>query len=200
MAGGSHEDDYRAIGRYVVKFSELIEDMRVAMIQKLSEKDRGARDLADLALSEANPAPIASSFFAMCVHVARIDWESPDGKIVRALSDQVHKAIRKRNDVVHGNWHVAETAPFPAKLWRTDTRRKVPFAYWPTADRAEVQRLTEELIGLRSIVSDVGKVCLYVKFAIPIPTDLLTPTLTLRKAGQGKKAENVVVRKQDEPA
>jgi hypothetical protein len=194
------DDDYRVIGRYVVKFSELVLEMRFAMVQKLSERAKQNNDLAALALSESSAAPIASAFFAMCAHVAWIDWDSPDGKVLRALSEQIQRAIRKRNDIAHGDWHVSEVIPLPASLYRTDTRRKMPLAWEPIANRRDVERLTAELVELQSIVKHVGKACLYAKFQIPRSGDeLLTPTLAIRKIGKGKNAENIVVRRQDEP-
>jgi hypothetical protein len=73
------DKDYEALGRYVTKFSELIAEMRNAMARKLSQPKR-TYELAQLVLAESTAAPIASSFFAMCVHVGWIDWNSPDGK------------------------------------------------------------------------------------------------------------------------
>ena len=146
---------YRDIGRYVVEFSQLVLEMRWAMVKKLGPKPP-SRALAHFALGEATAGPVVSSFIAMCVHAGGIDWDSADGKIAKALSDQLHRAIRKRNDVVHGDWFLGEQT-----MWlRVDTRRKEPFVMAPEF-LDELQPLTAEAVYLQTVIRHFGKMCLY---------------------------------------
>src|SRR5271156_1702111 len=75
--GSQPDDAYRAIGRYVVEFSNLIGIMRGSLIYEIT-RDSGDREtrvteLAQLVLGEQTAGPIAEAFFAMCRSATELD-------------------------------------------------------------------------------------------------------------------------------
>src|SRR5579862_2050863 len=105
------EDEYerqtneslRAIGRYVVEFSQLVRSMRNVVARRLTWGCHPVV-LGELTLGEATASQIADVFFGMCKEWSQLDAE--EAKVASALRKAVKQAIEKRNDVAHGDWHV----------------------------------------------------------------------------------------------
>ena len=107
-------DAYRAIGRYVVTFAQLVYAMRSAIEDRL----RGGRNgyhLVQLAIGEANAYQLANSFFGMCSEEAKLE-DKDDRKIASTLKGNVETEITRRNDIVHGDWWV----------WAPEGSQKLP--------------------------------------------------------------------------
>jgi hypothetical protein len=95
---------YRAIGEYVVSFSQLVYAMRSAIENRLMSPANGYH-LIQLAIGEAPAYQIANSFFGMCSEEARLEHKD-DRKIGSTLKANVLEEITRRNDISHGDWWV----------------------------------------------------------------------------------------------
>ena len=86
------DDAYRAIGRYVVKFSELIRKMRKIIASVYVAKDSADRRMVDLLMGEATAQPIANVFFELCHTMGELDEN--EESVWRALSGRSTKPSR----------------------------------------------------------------------------------------------------------
>jgi hypothetical protein len=59
------DDEYRAIGRYVVEFSQLVRMMR-SIVSEYVAKDGAERHIVDVLMGETTAQPIANAFFELC--------------------------------------------------------------------------------------------------------------------------------------
>lgn len=94
------DNAYRAIGRWVVEFSQLVFWMRSLMIQRLSKPSEYG--LLELAFGEATAGQIAASFFALCKTIGNLD--ESETAVSNKLRDTVGRAVTRRNDFAHGDW------------------------------------------------------------------------------------------------
>ena len=104
---GGRNDAFRAIGQYVVTFSELVREMREMACQHVA-KGVGEMHVSALLLGEATPQVIANSFFGLCR--TRGDLDTEEEKVWSALRREVKEAIETRNDIAHGDWEVGAMA------------------------------------------------------------------------------------------
>jgi hypothetical protein len=95
---------YRAIGQYIVAFSQLVFAMRDSMERRLMGGGNGYH-LVQLAIGEAPAYQIANSFFGMCSEETKLQ-DDGDRKIAKALKENVLEEITRRNDMSHGDWWV----------------------------------------------------------------------------------------------
>lgn len=107
-------DAYRAIGRYFVTFSSMIDFMRSAVITEITWEDEQRRNLLHMTLGQLSAQETADAFFAICRQVAdpKID-EREDREIERVLRDHVNQTIRRRNVIAHGNWLIDDLPDAP---------------------------------------------------------------------------------------
>jgi hypothetical protein len=103
------DNGYRAIGRYVVAFSELVSEMRLLVAQHVGGHDRWP--LANIALGEANAGPIQHAFFGLCREAN--DFTAAEDKVASLLSREVGEVVTTRNDIAHGDWLVGHAAFTP---------------------------------------------------------------------------------------
>lgn len=99
------DDAYRAIGRYFVRFSQLVEYMRFVMARRLSQGQPSPL-LAEIATGEHGHANIAAAFFAMCRRTNELD--SAEKKVESALRNRFVKINETRTDYAHGDWSVGQ--------------------------------------------------------------------------------------------
>jgi hypothetical protein len=95
------DDAYRAIGRYIVTFSEMFGFMRQTMSERLT-RPGGDFALAELALAEYTAYPIMHAFFAMCRTLGNLD--ATEKRIATWLLKRVGERIEQRNRIAHGDW------------------------------------------------------------------------------------------------
>lgn len=97
------DDAYRAIGRYVATFSELVRMMREMVCQYVA-KGVTEMHISSLLLGEATAQVIANAFFGMCMRMG--DLDDDEQKVASALANEVDATIKTRNDVAHGDWWI----------------------------------------------------------------------------------------------
>lgn len=97
------DDAFRAVGRYVVEFSQLTSRMRRLVAWRLTI-GRDNPMLAELVLGDAMASQIADAFFGLCAYVGHFD--EPEERIATNLRNTVKRAIEKRNDIAHGDWWI----------------------------------------------------------------------------------------------
>jgi hypothetical protein len=160
------DDAYRAIGRYVVEFSEMVRVMR----ELVSEYVTGGvvdSHLGHMVLGEATAGMIANAFFGVCRLAGGFDAD--EDKVARTISKGVMSVIQTRNDVAHGDWWVGLFALsreggggqiLDPRLVRIRPNRVAG----PREERdlavADIDALTEEVRQLTNLVDEFGKLAL----------------------------------------
>src|SRR5581483_9489563 len=114
------DDAYRAVGRYVVEFSQLVGRMRNLLTGRLSGEDV-PQAISELALGEATAHQMMVAFFGACRYLGGFD--AAEAKVEAHLRNRVAHTIEKRNDVAHGDWWIGilrsdATDMIPPKLVR----------------------------------------------------------------------------------
>lgn len=164
MEGGDYTyveaEAHRAIGRWMVEFSRLVECMRTSILERLNA-DPGI--IADLALGEATANQIASVFFGMCRHLT--DLDNDEQKVAARLQTRVvTDEIERRNDIAHGDLWIdpRSFSDWPegrVQIIRIRPARKAgPFK---TIDVMpdELDKWSESLAALRDLVTEYGYIC-----------------------------------------
>jgi hypothetical protein len=95
------DNAYRAIGRYVVEFSQLLYHLRTLIAHRLPTDPA---TIAFLVLGEAQAQQLANVFFGTCRVVADLDAE--EQKVAAWLRNRVNGQIELRNEIAHGDWFV----------------------------------------------------------------------------------------------
>ncbi len=137
----SPEATYRAIGRYVYEFSQLVAHMRDAMTRHL---DRANGGVAAIAFAEAQPRQIANAFFTMCRTVTHLD--SAEEKTGARIGARVGEAIEMRENVAAGDWWVGSSTLGAEAVKRSAT---------------DLDRRSETLAELTNLVAEYGALCLH---------------------------------------
>ncbi len=157
------DDAYRAIGRYVVSFAEMVREMRSMMAYYIAGGARWV--LVDMALGEAPANQMSSSFFSLCRDAG--DFTDTEKEVADALSRAVAKTIRERNDLAHGDWTVGATTldehqnqrTVPPRLIRATPREKKPYRVEVLSPK-EIDVRTDNLLALLSMVEEFGRLAL----------------------------------------
>ena len=137
----SPEATYRAIGRYVYEFSQLVAHMRDAMIRHL---DRSNGGVAEIAFAEAQPRQVANAFFTMCRTVTRLD--PSEEKTAARIGMRVGEAIEMRENVAAGDWWVGASTLGAEAVKRSAT---------------DLDHRSDSLADLTNVVAEYGALCLH---------------------------------------
>lgn len=153
------DEAHRAIGRYVVEFSDLISGMREGIEYRL---EAGDPMVARLALGEATASQIANAFFAICEHLA--DFDDEEKQVAIRLKKEVNDAIKDRNDFAHGDWLLAQgergqELPGPT-LRRTKPGRKAGEWLEQVRSFEELDALSDEVFTLSQFIEEFAWLCM----------------------------------------
>jgi hypothetical protein len=155
------EEGYRAIGRFVAVFSQLIVEMRTLMLLRLQRRGDPPR-LISLPFGGVTAEPITNAFFAMCRML--MDHEKDELETAAKLRTEVMEAIKLRNGVVHGDWYVGYGSipvgnpPQLVEPWAertTPSRTTDPFK--PVA--VDLDGESDAMERLALLVVEYGRVC-----------------------------------------
>jgi hypothetical protein len=135
---------HRAIGRYVVTFSQLIYEMR-RMAGDALTSDRKA---AELAFGQATAQQIADSFFGMCRYRGGLD--SGELNIANQLQTEVGEKVTERNKIMHGDWWVGGELGGVRKMLELARLVRV----YPNRRTGDFQRIEYYSIGDLDTISD----------------------------------------------
>ena len=157
------DDAYRAIGRYVVAFAEMVREMRTTMGYYIAGGTRWV--LVDMALGEAAAQQVSSSYFSLCRDAG--DFTKPEEAVAQALSNAVSKTVRQRNDIAHGDWTVGalvmdaerDMLTMDPQLIRPTPREKKPYKI-EVLKPEEIDARTDRLLALLSMVDEFGRLAL----------------------------------------
>lgn len=153
--GGAHDDDYRAIGRYVVEFSVLIAEMRTVVERQLLREDPM---VPRLALAEHSASQVANAFFAICEQEADLDTEEKG--VSARLKQEVLDAIKQRNDVAHGDWDMGSGVLGEPELLRTKPGRRAGAWVAKVWGTGELDAYADQLEDLSERVMEFAWLCL----------------------------------------
>lgn len=155
------DEIHRAIGHYMVTFSQLVSSMRELVIQRITEEGR-ERDLLVLALGMLEARTIAEPFFAICR--AEYDFASDGEDIRKRLRSHVKEEIEERNRIAHADWGVARwsrgdgQAPIAERvLVKPDKQEPIQRQRYNVGD---IDKLCERAELLRNVVWEFGSICL----------------------------------------
>jgi hypothetical protein len=98
------DDGYRAIGRYIVAFSQLMSHMRYVIASRIAWRHDDDPALVEMVLGEAMPKLITDSFFSLCRLLGQFD--EAEKKVERKLRSDVAEICNMRNDIAHGDWWI----------------------------------------------------------------------------------------------
>jgi hypothetical protein len=93
---------FRALGRYVALFSALVAIMRNLLATRIAGQEHEERGLLEFALGSMTAEPITNAFFAACRKLA--DFDKTEQAIEAHVRKVVLEEIKRRNDIVHGDW------------------------------------------------------------------------------------------------
>jgi hypothetical protein len=144
---------YRAIGRYMVAFSYLVSEMR-AGIETRFDSDS---EIARLALGEAFVSQIANAFFAICEYSVELDDE--EQQVAIRLKKEVNDAIKDRNDIAHGDWHIRSWRRPEPHMVRTKPGRRAGAVVEKARPVEELEELSDALEDLAETVIEFALLC-----------------------------------------
>jgi hypothetical protein len=162
MRWGEEErrEAHRAIGRYIVAFSELMYEIRMLTAQHIG----GANwPRANLALGEVFAQNIAYAFFGLCREHAA--FTKAEEAVATKISEDVSAAISMRNDVTHGDWLVGyftitpdePSEILPPSLVRIKPHRKPDPITTQEFTVEKIDALTDGLYELLTTVYEFGR-------------------------------------------
>jgi hypothetical protein len=156
------DDAFRAVGRYVVVFSQLIGRMRNTLAERLSEGRTVPPAVPELALGEATAQQIAVAFFSICRFIGQFD--KSEQKIEAKLRNEVNAIIEKRNDVAHGDWWIG-FAPYDADRINLPTLVRIrplraDFEKVVELSAADLDAQSDDVVQLINILEEYGRIAL----------------------------------------
>jgi hypothetical protein len=168
------DNAYRAIGRYVVAFSSLMQRMRELLSEHVAGGIVGSHE-PELLLGEAMPTALSNAFFGMCRLVA--DLDENESKVESAIRKRVKTEIEMRNDVAHGDWEVGwflATPPYAVRdphlirllPGRSEGPRKVQ-----SLSVLDIDRLSSRILALLTLVNEFGHLALGLPIMLTLPTE-----------------------------
>jgi hypothetical protein len=162
---------YRAIGRYIVGFSELIWAMRTMVETYLNGPSAGEDPNAEprfgapveLLLGEAGARHISDVFFALCREIS--DLDDAELAVANALHKKVNQAIEERNDIAHGDWVVYFPGTEPW-ISRVRPSRKSGARKHQDYPPERLEEVTDGLRALTHLVAFFGEISLNLSMLI----------------------------------
>lgn len=103
------DDIYRAIGKFSVKFEQLVFYMGQGITFFLSQSGLKNQQLSNIVLADQTAYPMKTMFGAMIYELVSLGDE--ERLIVREILKQVQALIDRRNDIVHSTWFVGWASP-----------------------------------------------------------------------------------------
>ena len=149
---------HRAVGRYVVEFSQMVFAMQARMVRQL-EHYGVPEDLSWIPFGGVAARDVTDQFFGMARTITPHD-EEEDATATR-LKTLVLEEVRRRNDVAHGEWlpigfSIEDSAPFPLGAVRVKPDRKAGIFDLISAD---LDKHSDAVVGLREMLWDYGTAC-----------------------------------------
>ncbi|MBM3157932.1 MAG: hypothetical protein FJ004_11705 [Chloroflexi bacterium] len=95
---------YAAVGRFVVKFEQLCDQMTMCIISVLGLNGLRTQGLAWAILADFTADPLLQSFRAVIAELRKNN--SNDMRILKNISKRIEKLIEERNDVLHRTWFI----------------------------------------------------------------------------------------------
>ena len=154
-------DAYRALGRFIVKFSQLISRMRWLASWRVALNSSENENYAELFFVEASAGNVSDAFFGLCRLIA--DYTPEEDEVAGKLQNDVMKVIKYRNRTAHGDWWVGylstkgDKIADPAftvlkRLGKTDRH----FAEDEPVPVKKLDERTDQLVELTALVSEFG--------------------------------------------
>ena len=103
------DDIYRSIGKFSVKFEQIVHSMSLGITMMLSMNGLNNQQLAHIMLAELTAYPTKSIFGAMIAEIRELS--DRDRQIVNGILKRVQDLIDRRNDIVHSTWFVGWASP-----------------------------------------------------------------------------------------
>ena len=149
---------HRAVGRYVVEFSQMVFAMQARMVRQL-EYHGVPEDLSWIPFGGVTAKDITDQFFGMARTITAHD--EADDAIATRLKTLVLEEVRRRNDVAHGEWlpigfSIGDAAPFPLGAVRVKPDRKAGIFDLVSAD---LDKHSDAVEGLREMLWDYSTAC-----------------------------------------
>jgi hypothetical protein len=166
--GGPYERDpirdeaYRAIGRYTVAFSFLVEWMRRLIASRITEEASRERRVLNLTLGSLMARQLADPFFAMCRDATNLNEN--EQVIAKQLRGEVEKEIERRNRIVHGDWRIpqgvkiGEAAPANVLVVVRASRRENPYIV-EELTVPQIDDICDVVENLWFAVKEFGEIC-----------------------------------------
>lgn len=153
---------HRAIGAYVVAFSQLMRAMRCVIGEFIVDDDLERIRYTDIVLGEAPAATLSHAFFGLCREATR--YSEAEAEIAGQLQREIEESIiPTRNDIAHGDWDIVSdepSAPKPPTLTRIIPHRKAsPYKIVPITVET-LDEMTDRIERLARIVEEFGRLAL----------------------------------------
>jgi len=153
----AHRDDgYRAVGRYVVVFSQMLQEMRLQMAVRLQDTATyGGRESA---------REICKAFFGICQQLGTHDPD--EAKTAVRLRELVMQEIAKRDEVAHAEWIPGAWAKTGLEEGGMSPSEPVPPHGYRTSKAGEfflvdddLDARSDEIERLTKLLREYGRVC-----------------------------------------
>jgi|GEM_PF-1220606 len=103
------DDIYRSIGKFSVKFEQIVHSMSVGITMMLSMNGLKNQQLSHIMLAELTAYPTKSIFGSMIAEVGELS--DKDKQILNGILKRIQTLIDSRNDIVHSTWFVGWASP-----------------------------------------------------------------------------------------
>jgi len=146
---------YAALGRFVVEFEHVCNQMNTCIIFVLSGNSLRSQNLVQAVLAEFTADPLLSSFRAVVGELRKGD--DYEMRILDNVSKRVQNLIERRNDVIHRTWFIeywgpkdTEFSKAPSLKFKKSKRGAEPKYLELTAE--ELGDLSKEAFELHNII------------------------------------------------
>ena len=149
------DEQYLAIGKFVVKFEHICRELRDGIMWMLYEKGLADQRIADLMVEGLTAAPLTDRFVSLVAHTQQL---SPGAEvIVKEILARVRDLIPKRNEVIHGTWFIGwgsttQTDFSTASLEKICKKKNVARRKRLDMRVEDLELLTEEAEALEQLV------------------------------------------------
>jgi hypothetical protein len=159
---------YLAIGRFVVEFSQFVENLREGLIgvaQGTTEyREDDLRTALEIVTTEMTADPLQNLFFATCSVLCILD--DGERRIRDILAIRARDLIKERNEIQHGFWILAAVSPgeparfdLPLRVYDRLSRKEGIAHRGKELTIPDLEALADEADEMRRLIAKFAQGC-----------------------------------------
>lgn len=147
---------YKALGRYVVAFSGLLNALESSTVHLVTRDSREMK-LLDAALGDRTASPIVAAYFAVFYTCWEGQMYEKDFSVMKCLRRELEDVVKERNRLMHDAWLSSAAGAYSGTIPMTQYRKRAhgtgvdyESVFYPPE---KLELLSDDLNRLSSIVN-----------------------------------------------